>query len=53
MSGRVCLALCDDVMSMSVVKEYRELEELCGVAVMEKLVNGDIAWSRKMVVYTM
>ena len=48
-SGKVCLALCDDVMSMSVVKECRELEELCGVAVTEKLVNGDIHWSREMI----
>ena len=47
-SGSVCAALCDDIMSLSLVKECRELEEMCDVAVTDKMVRGDMVWSRSM-----
>ena len=46
-SGSVCVALCDDITASSLMQECRDLEEICGVLMMESIVKGDLTWSKE------
>ena len=47
-SGRVLEALCDDVESMCLVKECRELEESFGTRHVEAVIRGNAAAAKEM-----
>ena len=47
-SRRVLEALCDDISSLCLVKEYRELEELRGVTFTDKILRGELLWGRNL-----
>ena len=47
-SGRVLEALCDDVESMCLVKECRELEESFGTQHVEAVIRGNAAAAKEM-----
>ena len=47
-SGRVVDSWSDSISSLCLVKECRELEEMCGVAITEKLMKGELVWSRSL-----
>ena len=46
MSGRLVEAMCDSISSLSSVREYRELEEMCGVAFTDRFLKGELMWER-------
>ena len=48
LSGRVLEALCDDVESMCLVKECRELEESFGTQHVDAVIGGNAATAREM-----
>jgi len=47
-SGRVVEAMSDSISSLCLVKECRELEEMCGVAFTEKLLKGELKWCKSL-----
>ena len=48
LSGRVLEALCDDVESMCLVRECRELEESFGTQCVDVIIRGSAAAAREM-----
>ena len=46
-SGRVVEAMSESISSLCLVKECRELEEMCGVAFTE-LLKGELKWCRSL-----
>ncbi len=47
-SGRVTESLSDDISSLCLVKECRELEEVCGVTVTEMVLKGELMCDRNL-----
>ncbi len=47
-SGRVTELLSDDISLLCLVKECRELEEVCGVTVTEKVLKGELMCDRNL-----
>ena len=41
MSSRLVEVMCDSISSLCLVRECRELEEVCGVAFTDKLLKGE------------
>ena len=46
--GRVVETWCDSITSLCLVKECRELEEMCGVMLTDRMLKGELAWSRSL-----
>ena len=46
--GRVVETWCDSITSLCLVKECRELEEMCGVTLTDRMLKGELAWSRSL-----
>ena len=48
MSGRLVGAMCDRVSSLCLVRECRELGEMCGVAFTDRLLKGELMWGKNL-----
>ena len=47
-SGRLVGAMCDRVSSLCLVRECRELGEMCGVAFTDRLLKGELMWGKNL-----
>ena len=46
--GSVYVAMCDNLTALCLVKECRELEEMCGVSVSESIIKRNLTWSKEL-----
>ena len=46
--GRLVEVMCDSISSLCLVREYRELEEMCGVAFTDWLLEGELMWGKNV-----
>ena len=47
-SARLVEAMCDRVSSLCLVRECRELKEMCGVAFTVRLLMGELMWGKNL-----
>ena len=47
-SGRLVEAMCGSISSLCLVRECRELEEMCGVAFTDRLLKGELRWGKNL-----
>ena len=46
--GRLVEAMCDSISSLCLVRECRELKEMCGVVFTDRLLKGELMWGRDL-----
>ena len=47
-SSRLVEVMCDSISSLCLVRECRELEEMCGVAFTDRLLKGELMWGKNL-----